>query len=192
MAKAYIKRFLGYFFNGVLISVPLVVTGYILYKMFVFFDSVIPLEKKPPGLGLLILLLSLTAIGILGTSLIFKPFHHWFNKFLERVPLIKTIYSTFNDLVGAFVGQKKKFSRPVLVLMDKELKLERIGFVTDDDAKGLLQNNDKVAVYFPLSYSLSGNLWIVPAEHITPIDLPAADVMKYVISGGVTETEGKA
>lgn len=192
MVKAYIKRFLSYFFNGVLISVPLVVTVYILYKMFVFFDSLIPLEKKPPGLGLLILLASLTIIGVLGTSLLFKPFHNWFNQFLERVPLIKTIYSTFNDLVGAFVGQKKKFSRPVLVLMDKELKLERIGFVTDDDAKGLLQNNDKVAVYFPLSYSLSGNLWIVPAEHITPIDLPASDVMKYVISGGVTETEGKA
>jgi uncharacterized membrane protein len=49
-----------------------------------------------------------------------------------------------------------------------------------------------VAVYFPLSYSLSGNLWIVPKKYVKPIEMPAADVMKYIISGGVTETETKA
>lgn len=171
---------------------PLTVTVYILYKMFVVLDSILPLEEKPPGLGLLILIASITLIGLIGTSFLFKPLQHLVNQFLERVPLIKTIYTTLNDFVGAFVGQKKKFSRPVLVLMDKELELERIGFVTDEDLDGLTKDQGKVAVYFPLSYSLSGNLWIVPKKYVKPIEMPAADVMKYIISGGVTETETKA
>ena len=45
---------------------------------------------------------------------------------------------------------------------------------------------DKVAVYLPHSYNFSGNFYIVPREHVTLIDLPGADVMKFVVSGGVS------
>lgn len=192
MKNRIFRKVIQYFFNGVLITVPLAVTGYILYQLFVFVDDLWPFEKSIPGIGILMLLAILTMIGALGTTLIAIPFKNWFNQFIERAPLIKTIYKAINDLVGAFVGQKRRFTKPVLVMVDSTLKLERIGFITDEDLAELGNREGKVAVYVPHSYAWSGNLIVIPAEHVTPIESSgASDVMKYIISGGVSDLESK-
>jgi len=82
---------------------------------------------------------------------------------------VKTLYSSITDLLSAFVGQKKRFNRPVLVKMSNETDLERIGFVTDEDLSLLDGSQDKVGVYFPHSYTYTGNLWIVPKSRLTAI-----------------------
>jgi uncharacterized membrane protein len=192
MKQPFFRKALQYFFNGVLILVPAAVTLYILYKLFVFLDDLLPFEKEIPGLGLVALIITLTLIGFLGTTLIARPLNNWFNSLLERAPLIKTMYDAVNDLVGAFVGKKRRFTKPVLVKVDQHLDLERIGYVTDEDLAELGSKAGKVAVYIPHSYAFSGNLWIVPREHLTPIDSStAADVMKYIISGGISDIDSK-
>lgn len=190
MKNTILRRIAQYFFNGVLFTVPLAVTAYILYQLFVFLDDLLPFEKDVPGLGILMLLAALTLIGALGTTLIAIPFRNWFNSLLERAPLIKTIYKAINDLVGAFVGQKRRFTKPVLIKVNKELELQRIGFVTDEALQELGADKGKVAVYIPHSYAWSGNLYIVPADCVTPIpSSSASDIMKYIISGGVSDLE---
>lgn len=105
---------------------------------------------------------------------------------MESVPVVKVIYSALKDFFSAFVGSEKKFNKPVLVKVNTISELEKIGFVTTEDLSdiGIL---DKVSVYFPHSYNFSGEMFIVPKEHIKPLNISPSEAMKFVVSGGVTK-----
>ena len=178
------KRLLSYFFQGLLYTLPLAATVFVVYKAIVFIDGIIPV--KVPGLGIAVLLVSITIIGFLGGLLISTRILK-LEKLLDRIPLIKIIYTSVKDLLSAFVGKKKRFTEPVLVKMEGEV--ERLGFVTERDLSDLGITGDKIAVYIPFSYAVTGNLIIVPAKNVTPVDGNSADIMKFVISGGVTEID---
>ena len=188
------KRLLNYFLNGLLITIPLVVIIYLFYISFIQFDSFLR-EKilgewlDIPGIGLLFFIILISCVGFLSTSFLFKPLFKQFNKLLERIPLLKTIYTAVTDLLSAFVGKKKRFDKPVLVKMDANTELERIGFITDEDLKYLPNNQGKVGVYMPYSYGIMGAFYIVPARNLTLIDKNASDLMKYIVSGGISDTE---
>ena len=183
--KFITKRVLGYFLSGLLLVTPITVIIYVIYSLFIFLDHLIPF--RIPGLGLITLLVTITALGYLGSSFISQPIKRRANKLLDRVPLIKTIYTAINDLLSAFVGQKKSFSRPVLVKMSYSSDIEKLGFITNDDLSSLNIASGKIAVYLPHSYNFSGNLYIVPIENVTPINAQTAEVMKFIVSGGVTD-----
>ncbi len=189
MLQRLFKRWIQYVLNGLLISLPIIMTGYVIYKMFTWLDSILPIEHRYPGMGILMLLLVLAVLGYLGAKFINDTIKFWFNKFLDRIPLIKTIYKSITDLLGAFVGQKKAFNQPVLVKLSDANDLEAIGFITDEDLQELGNIQEKVGVYFPMSYSFSGHLLIVPVKNVKPIDKNAVDVMKYIVSGGVVDID---
>lgn len=189
MLQRLFKRLIQYVLNGLLISLPIIMTGYVIFKMFTWLDSILPIEHRYPGMGILMLLLVLAVLGYLGAKFINDTIKVWFNKFLDRIPLIKTIYKSITDLLGAFVGQKKAFNQPVLVKLSDANDLEAIGFITDEDLQELGNIKEKVGVYFPMSYSFSGHLLIVPVKNVKPIDKNAVDVMKYIVSGGVVDIE---
>jgi uncharacterized membrane protein len=88
--------------------------------------------------------------------------------------------------MSAFVGKDKKFTEPVLVKVNKDSELEKLGFITQHDLSRLGIEKGKVAVYLPHSYNFSGNLFIVPARNITPIDASPTEVMKFIVTAGVT------
>ncbi|MFT6997486.1 MAG: putative membrane protein [Cryomorphaceae bacterium] len=180
-----IKGIIGYFFRGLLLVVPITVITYIIYKLFVFLDEIIPTDI--PGLGLLILLAGITVLGFLGSTFIAEPIYKRANKILDGFPLLKTIYTAISDLLSAFVGQKKSFSRPVLVKLNRESDIEKPGFVTNDDLTTLNIKTGKIAVYLPHSYNFSGNIFIVPIENVTPVEVNTAEFMKFIVSGGVTD-----
>lgn len=183
--KSISKKLFGYFVRGLILVVPFTVIGYVVYKLFTFLDRLIPMEI--PGLGLLVLIAGITILGWLGAVLITQPITNAANRMLDRIPLVKTIYTAIADLLSAFVGKKKSFSKPVLVKMNRESDIEKLGFITNDDLEQLSIKSGKIAVYLPHSYNFSGNLYIVPIENITPIDAPTPDVMKFIVSGGVTD-----
>jgi uncharacterized membrane protein len=87
-------------------------------------------------------------------------------------------------LTEAFVGEEKKFNEPVLVEVN-EFGLKKIGFLVKKDMS-MLNLPGEVAVYFPYSYSFAGHVAIISADKVHPIDKSAAEVMKFVISGGVS------
>ncbi|MCB0408604.1 MAG: DUF502 domain-containing protein [Flavobacteriales bacterium] len=178
------KRLLGYFLQGLLYTLPIAATIYVVVEAIILIDGIIPV--KFPGLGLLILILAITLVGFLGSTIIVQQFFS-LEKILDRIPLIKIIYTSVKDLLSAFVGKKKRFTKPVLVKM--EGGVERLGFVTQEDLTDIGIPTTKIGVYIPFSYAVTGNLIIVPRENVTPIDANSADIMKFVISGGVTELE---
>jgi len=96
------------------------------------------------------------------------------------------IYSSIRDLLSAFVGKEKKFNNPVLVKVNHLSNLEKLGFLTQDDLSHLGVEGKKVAVYFPHSYNFSGELFIVPIEHVRPVDITSVEHMKFIVSGGAS------
>jgi uncharacterized membrane protein len=178
------KKLLGYFLQGLLYLVPISVTIYIVVESIRFVDGIIPVDV--PGLGLLIILITVTIVGFFGRTLLTRQILN-FDKILDRVPLIKIIYTSVKDLLSAFVGKKKRFTEPVLVKMEGDV--ERFGFITQKDLTHLGISADKIGVYIPFSYAVTGNLIVVPKKNVTPVDGSSADIMKFIISGGVTEIE---
>src|SRR5205823_2551377 len=108
-------------------------------------------------------------------------------KLIDRAPLMKVIYSSVKDLISAFVGEKKRFNHPVLVTTERNSLIWRIGFITNDNLTNMGLNKDMVAVYIPFSYSFMGELIIVPIENVKPINASGTNMMKFIVSGGVTE-----
>lgn len=183
------KKLINYLLQGLLYIAPLGITGYIIYSVFMFMDGLLQAQLikffgfKIPGLGVLTLLLFLIFIGFIGRTIIAQPLKLVFKKIIESIPLLNFVYSAFNDLFSAFVGKEKKFNMPVLVKVNSDL--EKLGFITEQNLD-VLDIEDKVAVYFPHSYNISGELFIVPKENIKPIDVNSSEVMKFVVSAGLT------
>ena len=189
------KRLGTYFLQGLLLISPLAATVYIVFLLFQFTDGLLSsyLEKyfqlKVPGLGILIIVLLLVFLGIIGETIFANPVKSLINRILNRTPILRLIYTSFKDLFSAFVGKEKKFHRPVVVLVDEKNDIWRMGFLTNDKM-GEIGLNGKVAVYFPLSYNISGILYIVPANRIKPLNISPAEAMKFILSGGVSEMDG--
>ena len=188
------KKLVNYLLQGLLYIAPLGITAYIIYGVFTFMDGLLQellvkfFDTKIPGLGFLTLILFLILVGFLGRTLIAQPIKLLFRNIIDRIPLLKFIYGAFNDLFSAFVGKEKKFSKPVLVKVNLNSDLEKLGFVTEENLE-LLDEKDKVAVYFPHSYNFSGELFIVPRANIKPVDINSSDVMKFIVSAGLTGWE---
>ncbi|MCO6499589.1 MAG: DUF502 domain-containing protein [Vicingus serpentipes] len=175
------KKLISYFLQGLLYLVPITATIYVVVEAVIAIDSWVHVDV--PGLGILIILGGVTFVGFVGSALLSQQFFR-LEKILDRVPLIKIIYSSVKDLLSAFVGKKKRFTEAVLVKM--EGNVERIGFITQKDLTQLGISKDKIGVYIPFSYAVTGNLIVVPKENVTPIEGSSAEIMKFIISGGVT------
>ena len=188
------KKLINYLLQGILYIAPLGITGYIIYISFTFIDGLLEellmkfFDVKIPGLGVLTLIVFLIFIGFLGRTIIAKPIKLIFKKIIENIPLLKFVYSALNDLFSAFVGKEKKFNKPVLVKVNLNSNLEKLGFITQENLE-VLDEKDKVAVYFPHSYNFSGELFIVPRENIKSLKVNSSDVMKFIVSAGLTGWE---
>lgn len=188
--KILFNIFLKYFFRGLLYAAPVTITIYIIFELFKFFDGLIPVGINVPGLGFLVLIVVITFLGLVGSSIILEPLKSQFNQLLDKLPLLKTIYSSVNDLLSAFVGSKKSFDKPVLVKISKDSNLEKLGFITTDDLTKLGVHDDKIGVYMPHSYAFSGNFFIVSASQVTLVNnVNSTDFMKFIVSGGVTHLD---
>lgn len=184
------KRITRYFFEGLLFLIPIAASIYIVYFLFVKIDSLlkVPLASygvEIPGVGFAITIIIIICIGFLTSNFLTKRLFGLFTMLFEKLPLVKLIYSSIKDLIGAFVGDKKSFDKPVVVMLDKPTGTMVMGFVTKEDMSffGL---KDHVAVYLPQSYNFAGQLFIFPSDHIQPIDADSSEVMTFLVSGGVS------
>jgi uncharacterized membrane protein len=191
--NTFFKRILSYFIRGLALVAPFYVTVLIIWSGIEYLDNIIPINipiSKDqtvylPGLGILIILSSIILLGFVFSTVVPQSFFKFTEGFMRRIPLVSLIYYSIKDLVLAFVGDKKKFNQPVLVTMYKDTGIKKIGFITQNDLTHL-NIHDHVAVYMPLSYAVAGELFIVPVENITLLHASSTDVMKMLVSGGVS------
>jgi uncharacterized membrane protein len=188
------KKIGTYFLQGVLFTVPLAVTLYVIFALLGFIDdilpTILPFKIDIPGLGLVILLVMITVIGFLGNTVIANPINYWFKRLLNKAPVIKSIYTSIMDFTEAIVGgKKKKFSKPVLVKLSPDV--EKPGFITQSDLSSWGIGEEKVMVYLPHSYGFTGNIFIVPKKNVSPLKVKSAEMMKIILSGGVAESQSE-
>ena len=181
------KKIINYFLQGLLYIVPISVTLYVVYWTFQKIDGILPFQF--PGLGLIVIIALITFIGFAGSVIIASPINSFFQRLLRKAPLLKTIYSSMKDLMGTFVGKKKGFNQAVLIKLYENSTIERLGFITNENLSSLGIKGGKILVYLPHSYAFSGQLFVVEKSYITPIDKPSSEIMKLIVSGGVTEIE---
>ncbi|MCP9750405.1 DUF502 domain-containing protein [Ferruginibacter sp. HRS2-29] len=198
------SRLLQYFLQGLLILAPIAITIYALFFVISTIDGWIPIfsykdelgrvHVQNYGLGFVIILLAIVSIGYFSSFFITGRIVSFMDKFMQKAPGIKHIYSTTRDFFEAFAGDKKKFTHNVLANVDDN-DVWRMGFITREDMSDF-DLVDYVAVYIPMAYSVAGNVYIIPRNRIKPItNITSTQTMKFAVSGGVTDiddTEHKA
>lgn len=186
-AKSRARIIFNYFLKGLLIVVPLALTFFALRATILWADAKVDeiIKIDIPGMGVIIVMSAVTIIGYVGSKLFFSNLLDLLDDLLSRIPFIKIIYTSVKDFVEAFVGDKKKFTEPVMVEVSSS-GVCKIGFITQKDLS-TIGVEGYLAVYFPLSYALTGELYLVPVEKVKPIQGNSGELMKFIVSGGVTE-----
>src|SRR5688572_22324414 len=103
----WVRLVTKYFVQGALIIVPFALTLYVLYFTFATVDRFLPFDV--PGLGLVVTFGVVTLVGFLSSNVIGSGFVELTEKLLGKVPLVTLIYTSIKDLIGAFVGEKRRF-----------------------------------------------------------------------------------
>jgi uncharacterized membrane protein len=189
------RALLNYLIKGLLIVVPVALSIFIVVWAVTTVDSWLNLNnilgvnpltganRNIPGLGLALVFSIILIAGIFVTNFVTEPMYNWFQRIMNKFPLLNFIFSSIKDLTEAFVGDEKKFNHPVLVDIGNDIK--KIGFLTQNDLSKL-DLPDDVIVYFPFSYSFAGQVSVVSKTKVKPLNMTAADAMKLVVSGGVS------
>jgi len=182
------KGLVRYFLNGLIFIAPVALTFYVLWLILSTVDGW--LRIPIPGLGFLATVGLITLLGFLASNFLARRLLDWVESLLERLPGVRLLYTGVKDIMGAFVGEKKRFQQPVLVTLHPGSAAKAVGFITQDrlESFGL---PDHVTVYLPQSYNFAGFMLVVPREQVMPLALPSAQVMAFVVSGGVAELGGK-
>jgi uncharacterized membrane protein len=177
------SRLLNYFFRGVIVVAPLAVTIYVCVAIFTRIDNW--LGFRIPGVGFLLTIALITLIGFLASNLITRGLIGLLESTLQRLPFVRLLYGSTRDLLNAFVGEKRRFDKPVAVTLVPGMGARVLGFLTQESL-AVFGMREFVTVYVPQSYGLAGQLVVVPADQVRPLDAESADVMAFIISGGVT------
>ncbi len=188
------------FLRGLVTVLPIALTIYILYHVIHLLDNVLGsllkifIEDKTyiPGLGLLLALVLIFICGLLLNNLIVSNFLKMFEQRFKEVPFIKAIYSPLRDLMNLFSKKDHGELQSVVLVKMGDSGAMAMGVVTRESFKDLPFDQvaqEKVAVYFPLSYGLGGFTFLVPKSSIQKIDLPIEKAMSLAITGWVKSDE---
>ncbi|WP_042457536.1 DUF502 domain-containing protein [Neobacillus dielmonensis] len=189
------KTIIRNFLNGILTIVPIILVIYVIYKTFLFLDGLLGNTLKPyfrddyiPGIGLLTTLILITVLGWMSTKYITGKVIKLIDYLLDRIPVVKTIYSVIKDTIQSFLGDKKSFSKVALVMIPGT-EMRSLGFITSDQLEDFYSPlKDYVAVYVPQTFQVAGFTFLIPKDQVEIIDVKPEDAMKFILSGGMTST----
>lgn len=180
------KRLLSYFVRGLVVVGPLALTVYICVVIFTTIDNWLGLPIR--GVGFVLAIVFVTLVGFFASNFLTASVLGWIDSAVERLPFVRLLYSSTKDMLNAFVGEKRRFDKPVLVSVSADRQVKVLAFLTSDSLVSL-GRADLVTVYMPQSYGLAGHIIVVPADRVERIQADAAEVMAFIISGGVTTVE---
>ena len=120
--------------------------------------------------------------------IVFQRLFAWGEAVLNRLPLVKSLYSAIKDFMAYFSPDNKAAMSKVVLVQLPGQAFELLGFVTREDFSRLpvqLSMDDPVAVYLPFSYQIGGYTLFLPRSCLTPVDMPFEEAMKLVLTGAV-------
>lgn len=183
-----------YFIRGLLIVLPIVITLYLLFWLVEGMDSVFGgvvedlFGRYIPGLGLLLTVMSILVVGLLGSNVLTRWIFDWLNRVMTRIPILESIYSTIQEAVSFLIGDKEGgFQTVVLIRNPGELGYT-IGLLTRNHLPELpsLADEDRVAVYVPMSYQIGGFTYLVRRDQIVELpDMTPQQALKFTMVAGL-------
>ncbi|HEX7030118.1 MAG TPA: DUF502 domain-containing protein [Gammaproteobacteria bacterium] len=182
------------FFTGLAAVLPLAITAAMLWWLGSGAERLlgaaviwlIPNAWYVPGMGILLGIVLIFIIGLLARAWLFRKIFELWDDLFNRIPLVKTVYGAVQDFMRFISGGGKHFDRVVMV----ELEGYRIvGFVTCEDSATLpapLGDDDRIAVYFPMSYQIGGYTVFIPRNRVTPVEMDMETAMRFVVTAGLS------
>ncbi|HJU65174.1 MAG TPA: DUF502 domain-containing protein [Gemmatimonadaceae bacterium] len=177
------RRLVNYFLQGLVVIAPLALTVYVVWLVFSTIDRWLGIPI--PGVGFVLTVLVITVVGFLASNLLARGMLSAIESLMNRLPFVRLLYSSTKDLLNAFVGEKRRFDKPVVVSLTADGTAKALGFVTQDSLAHL-GLTDHIAVYLPQSYNFAGNLLLFPSHQVAPLTTESAAIMAFIVSGGVT------
>jgi uncharacterized membrane protein len=189
------------FLTGLLAISPLAITTWILWRFYDFISGrVRPVVQKLPGLqgtypeffltaiGLVVFILLITLIGLFTRNLIGMAFFRLLERFIEKIPVVKSVFSTTKQISQVFLQDRHQAFQRVVLFEYPRRGLFSIGFVTRDKLPG-----DMINVFLPTTPNpTSGFMLMIPRSQVTELSIAVEEATKLIISGGAIMTEEQA
>ena len=199
-------RLRGYFFAGMLVTAPIAITVYIALLLISFVDervfALIPPEYNPetylpfsvPGIGVVLMIVILTLIGAIAAGYIGKLLLRLSDRLLNRMPIVRSIYSVAKQIVETAISNKSVAFREVVLIEYPRKGIWTVGFLTGhaiDQVTETVGQGTLVNVFVPTTPNpTSGFLLFLPENEIQHLPLSVEDGIKLVISAGIVLPSG--
>jgi uncharacterized membrane protein len=194
------QRIRAYFFAGILVTAPISITLYLAWLFINFVDSkitpLIPVKYNPetylpfalPGLGLVILVLTLMMIGAITAGFMGRLWTRFSERMLTRMPVIRNIYSAVKQIFETVLADHSKAFREAVLVEYPRRGIWAIAFITGR-TEGEVQNiteEECINIFLPTTPNpTSGFLLFVPKKDLVPLSMKVEEAIKMVISGGI-------
>lgn len=188
------------FLTGLLVILPVVLTAYVIYRIFVWVDGILRpvIARYPfldiPGLGFLAVVLVIVLAGVLGGGFLGRTLFRWFEGRLERIPMVRGIYVAIKQISEVFLKEDRSVFDRVVIVEYPRPHVYMLGFVT---ARWRLRTRaggeeELLAVFIPTSPNpTSGFLVAIPPQDAFPTDLSVPEAFKVIVSGGAVVPGGR-
>jgi uncharacterized membrane protein len=185
------------FFTGLIILLPTLLTGWILYRLFKSVDSILmPIVARYPfldipGLGFFAVIIILLLTGIVAGNFIGRRIIHWLEKGIGQIPLVSRLYIAFKQMSEVFLQEKRTAFRRAIIIEYPRKGVYSVGFVTSTWSYRDPEGMDRVFynVFLPTTpIPTSGLFLMIPEEDAMPMNCSVEEALKMVISGGAIIT----
>ena len=202
MIKNFKRRIRNVFITGLLITLPIALTWFILQFLFKNLDAMSPVFTniliqlgapfpegyRIPFLGVLMTLVIVLMVGWLTTSFFGKKIFELGETIVEKIPFVRRIYAGSKQVVVSIAQADTSTFRKVVLLEFPRRGLLAIGFVTGEtrgEVQDLTQAN-MLNVFVPtMPNPTSGFLIFSPPHELTEVSMTIEEGIKYVVSGGI-------
>jgi uncharacterized membrane protein len=190
------RRIWSTFIAGLAAVLPVTITLYLVYWLGSTAESVLgdllqlvwKKEHYRPGMGLVAGFIVVLSVGSLVNAYVVRWFIRKGETWLERIPVVKTVYGSVKDFTKFLPGQgERRDSRRVVMWMKDNVYY--IGFVTADHVNAKLPQElltERLPVYFPMSYQIGGYTLYIHKSELIETSLSAEEAMRLVLIGGVS------
>ena len=182
------------FLAGILVSIPLVATYFVLRFLFVSLDGIFqPVVKffvgrSLPGVGLVALIILVYLLGLIAANVIGRTLIRWFDAGMSRTPVIKYIYSASKQVVDSLRRLQGVPFKKVVIVEFPKVGMYSLAFVTGQPVE--FKGQKRIPLFIPHTPNpMTGFLVLLSAEQIIDTDMTIEDAMKMVLSGGLLSPE---
>ena len=203
----WMRRLRNYFFAGVLVTAPISITVWLVWKFISFVDArftpLIPPKWSPetylpydlPGLGLIVALVGLTIVGMLTAGLTGRAIVKAGERVLNQVPVVRSLYSALKQIIETVLAKKSNAFREVVLIQYPRPEVWAIGFFTGDAHETVagVPDSEVINVFLPTTPNpTSGFLLFVPRKEAKKLSMTVEEGLKMVVSGGIVTPEDKS